>query len=92
MRPEHVSTQVSGYSLDDVRICLQLAKTIACLYSGWPNRLEIGIEVFLVKLMVVKSSIVVPIKIVMWDLKFIVELIVTELICASYPVNNVVRK
>ena len=42
--------------------------------------------------MVVKSSIVVPIKIAMWDLKFIVELVVTELICVGYIVNNVVRK
>ena len=50
---------------------------------GCPNRLERGIEVFLVKLMVVKSSIVVPIIIVMWDLKFIVELVVTELICVE---------
>ena len=62
------------------------------LYSGWPNRLERGIEVFLVKLMVVKSSIVVPIKKVMWVLKFIVELVVNELICVGYTVNNVVRK
>ena len=33
--------------------------------------------------MVVESSIVVPIIIVMWDLKFIVELVVTELICVE---------
>ena len=45
--------------------------------------------------MVVKSSIVVPVIIVMWDLKFIVEVVVTELMCGkvviSYTVNNVVR-
>ena len=29
VRPEHVSTQVSGYSLAHLRICLQIAKTIA---------------------------------------------------------------
>ena len=29
MRPEHVGTQVSGYSLAPLRICLQIAKTIA---------------------------------------------------------------
>ena len=47
--------------------------------------------------MVSESSIVVPIIIVMWDLKFIFELVVTELICVEkiaigYIVNNVVRK
>ena len=47
--------------------------------------------------MVVKSSIVVPIIIVMWDLKFIVEVVVTELICVEkiaigYTVNNAARK
>ena len=41
--------------------------------------------------MVVKSSIVIPIKIVKWDLEFIVELVVTQLICVDYTVNNVVR-
>ena len=29
VRPEHVSTQVSGYSLAHLRICLQIANTIA---------------------------------------------------------------
>ena len=29
VRPEHVSTQVSGYSLAHLRICLQIAKTNA---------------------------------------------------------------
>ena len=29
VRPEHVSTKVSGYSLAHSRICLQIAKTIA---------------------------------------------------------------
>ena len=29
VRTEHVSTQVSGYSLDHLGICLQIAKTIA---------------------------------------------------------------
>ena len=29
VRPEHVSTQVSGYSLAHLRICLQIAKMIA---------------------------------------------------------------
>ena len=29
VRPEHVSTQVSGYSLAHIRICLQIAKTNA---------------------------------------------------------------
>ena len=42
--------------------------------------------------MVNESTMVVPIIIVMWDLKFIVELVVTELICVGYTVNNVVRK
>ena len=47
--------------------------------------------------MVVESSIVVPIILVIWDLKFIVKLVVTELICVEkivigYIVNNVVRK
>ena len=83
VRPEHVSTQVPGYSLDHVRICLQLAKMIASSLFGCPNRLGRGIEVFLVKLMVVKSSIVVPVIIVMWDLKFIVELVVIEVICVE---------
>ena len=32
--PEDVSTQVSSYSLDHVRICLQLAKTIALYLFG----------------------------------------------------------
>ena len=53
------------------------------LYFGCPNRIERGIEVFLVKLMVVESSIVVPIMLVMWDLKFIVDLVATELICVE---------
>ena len=34
VRPKHVSTQVSGYPLDHVRICLQLAKTIASSLFG----------------------------------------------------------
>ena len=63
---------------------------------GCPNKLERGIEVFLVKLMVVKISIVVPIIIVMWDLKFIVELVLNELICVEkfaigYTINNVLE-
>ena len=33
VRPEHVSTQVSGYSLAHLRICLQIAKTIASSLS-----------------------------------------------------------
>ena len=47
--------------------------------------------------MVVESSIVVPIIIIMWDLKFVVEFVVNELICVEkivigYTVNNIVRK
>ena len=34
VRPEHVSTQVSGYSLAHLRICLQIAKMIAS-YLFW---------------------------------------------------------
>ena len=34
VKPKHVSTQVSSYSLDHVRICLQLAKTISSSLFG----------------------------------------------------------
>ena len=37
VKPKHVSTQVSSYSLDHVRICLQLAKTIALSLFGLPQ-------------------------------------------------------
>ena len=35
--PEHVSTRVSVYSIDHIRICLQLAKTIASSLFGFPQ-------------------------------------------------------
>ena len=69
MIPEHVSTQVSGYSLAHLRICLQIAKRIASsLFWVAPIKIYWGIEVFLVKLMVNESTIGVSIKIVIWEL------------------------
>ena len=62
VRSKHVSTQVSGYSLVHLRICLQIAKTIALsLFLSCTNKMYGGLEVFLDKIMVDEGIIIVPI-------------------------------
>ena len=70
MRPEHVSTQVSGYYLAHLWICLPIAKVISSsLFWVGTNKIYWGLEILLGQTHGRQEYYSSSIKIVIWELE-----------------------